>query len=165
MVLTVGPRYCSCWIIQKSQKCIFEWSKVPKRRFLAVFWTLVSWINLILHVVIELYAFEHSAPLWDHVGSFKSHEKAFLNDPKSLKRGFLDLGLLDRLDIAYFGRIICFPTFGNTTRSWRVIQKPSKCIFEWSKMPKRGILAVFTTLVGWIDLVLHVMTDLHILQH
>ena len=75
---------------------------------------------------------------------------------------FLDLGLLDRLDIAYFGRTICFPTFGNTTRSWWVIQKPSKCVFEWSKVPKRRILAVFWTWFCWIDSILHILIELNI---
>ena len=146
---TIWPRYCSCWIIQKSQKCIFEWSKVPKRRFLAVFWTLVSWINLILHVVIELYAFEHSAPIPDHVGSFKSHKNAFLNDPKSQKRGFLDLGLMDRLDIAYFVRTECFPTFGTTTRSCRIIQISENRIFEWSKVPKTRFSGLGVVRLTW----------------
>ena len=39
-----------------------------------------------------------------HEGSFKSHKNAFLNDPKCQKGGFLDLGPLDRLDIAYDDR-------------------------------------------------------------
>ena len=39
-----------------------------------------------------------------HVGSFKSHKKAFLNDPKCQKRGFLGLGLVDRLDISYYDK-------------------------------------------------------------
>ena len=43
-----------------------------------------------------------------HAGSFKNHKNAFLNDPKSQKRGFLDLGLMDRLDIAYDDRTKCF---------------------------------------------------------
>ena len=37
-----------------------------------------------------------------HAGSFKNHKNAFLNDPKCQKQGFLDLGLVDRLDIAYY---------------------------------------------------------------
>ena len=37
-----------------SQKCIFERSKEPKKSFLAIFWTLVCWIDLILHNVIVL---------------------------------------------------------------------------------------------------------------
>ena len=52
-----------------------------------------------------------------HEGSFKHNENAFLNDPKCQKQGFLDLGLVDRLDIAYYDRTKCFSTFGNTTRS------------------------------------------------
>ena len=75
-------------IIQMSQKCIFEWSKEPKKRFLAIFWTLVCWIDLILHNVIVLNVFQHSTTLPDHEGSFKCHKNAFLNDPKSQKRGF-----------------------------------------------------------------------------
>ena len=39
-----------------------------------------------------------------HAGSFKNHKNAFLNDPKCQKQGFLDLGLVDRLDIAYYDR-------------------------------------------------------------
>ena len=79
----------SSWrIIQKSQKCIFEWSKEPKMRFLAIFWSLVCWIDLILHIVIELNVFQLSAMLPGHEGSFKDHKNAFLNDPKGQKRGF-----------------------------------------------------------------------------
>ena len=63
-----------------------------------------------------------------HAGSFKIHKNAFLNDPKSQKRGFLDLGLMDRLDIAYGARTKCFPPFGNTTMSWKIIQKARKMI-------------------------------------
>ena len=44
-------------IIQKSQKCIFEGSKEPKKRFLTIFWGLVCWINLISHIVIVLNVF------------------------------------------------------------------------------------------------------------
>ena len=90
-------------IIQKSLKCIFEWSKEPKKRFLAIFWSLICWMDLILHNVIVLNVFQHSTTLPDHEGSFKCHKSSFLNDPKSQKRGFghfLDFGLLDRLDIA-----------------------------------------------------------------
>ena len=50
---------------------------------------------------------------------------------------FLEFGLLDRLDIAYFDSTKCFPTFSNVTTSWRIIQRWQKCIFEWSKEPKR----------------------------
>ena len=82
-----------------------------------VFLTLVGWIDLILHITIELNVFDNLATLPGHGGSFKSHKKAFLNDPKSQKRGFLDFGVIDRLDIAYYDRTQCFQTFGNTNRS------------------------------------------------
>ena len=78
----------SCRIIQKSKKCIFEWSKEPKKRFLVIFCSLVCWVDLILHIVIVLNVFQLSATLPGHVGSFKGHKNAFLNDPKSQKRGF-----------------------------------------------------------------------------
>ena len=43
---------------------------------------------MISHIVIVLNVFQLSARLSGHEGSFKSHKNAFLNDPKSLKRGF-----------------------------------------------------------------------------
>ena len=58
-------------IIQKSQKSIFEWSEVPKMRFLAIILSLVCWIDLILHMMIELYSFHHLATLPGHEGSFQ----------------------------------------------------------------------------------------------
>ena len=87
------------------------------KRFLAIFLSLVCWIDLILHILIELNVFQQSATLPGHGGSFKSHKNALLSDPKCEKGGFLDLGLMDRLDIAYYDRTICFPTLGNTSRS------------------------------------------------
>ena len=75
-------------IIQMSQICIFEWSKKPKKRFLAIFMTLVCWIDLILHSVIVLNVFHHSTTFPDHEGSFKCHKSAFLNDPNCQKGGF-----------------------------------------------------------------------------
>ena len=75
-------------IIQMSQKRIFEWSKEPKKRFLAVFLSLVCWSDLIWHIVIALYVFQLWAALPGHMGSFKDHKNAFLDDPKSQKRGF-----------------------------------------------------------------------------
>ena len=54
--------------------------------------------------------------LLGHEGSFKDHKNAFLNDPKSQKRGFghfLKLGLLDRLDITYSDSTKCLLTLDN----------------------------------------------------
>ena len=48
--------------------------------------------------------FQHLATLPGHEGSFKSRRNTFLNDPRGQKGGFLDLGLLDGLDIAYDDR-------------------------------------------------------------
>ena len=64
-----------------------------------------------------LYALQHLSELPDQERSFKNHKSAFLNDPKCQKGGFLDLSLLDRLDIAYYDNTKCFPTFGNVTKS------------------------------------------------
>ena len=74
---------------------------------------------------------------------------------------FLDFGLLDRLDIAYCDRTKCFPTFSNVTRSCRIIQKSRKCIFEWSKEPKKRFLAIFCCLVCWMDLILDIVKGLN----
>ena len=60
---------------------------------------------------------------------------------------YLEFGLLDWLDIAYDDRILCFPPFGNTTRSWRIIQKSQKSIFEWSEVPNLEL-----GLSDWLDI-------------
>ena len=52
-------------------------------RFLAIFLSLVCWIDLILHILMVLNVFQLSATIPGHEGSFKSHEKVFLHDPKS----------------------------------------------------------------------------------
>ena len=57
-------------------------------RFLAIFLSLVFWIDLILHIVLVLNVYQRSAMLPGLEGSFKDHKNAFLNDPKSQKRGF-----------------------------------------------------------------------------
>ena len=70
-----------------------------------------------LHIVIVLNVFQPSAVLSGHVESFNDHKNAFLNDPKCQKQGFLDLGWMDRLDIAYNVRTVCFTILGNIARS------------------------------------------------
>ena len=110
-------------IIQKSQKSIFEWCEVPKMRLLAIILSLVCWIDLILHIAIVLNVYQLSAMLPGQAGSFKNQKNAFLNDPKCQKGFFLDLGLLDLLDIAYDDRTKWVPTFRNLNSSWRIIQK------------------------------------------
>ena len=71
------------------------------------------------------------------------------------KWGFLGMGLFDRLAIAYYDRTKCFPIFSKTTRSWRIIQKSKKCIFELFNDPKKRFLAIILTYVSWVDLILH----------
>ena len=62
--------------------------KSQKKGFLAIFWSLVCWIDLISHIVIVLNVFQRLATLPGHAGSFKNQKNAVLNDPKSQKRGF-----------------------------------------------------------------------------
>ena len=91
-------------IIQRSLKYILNDPKSQKKRFLAIFWSLVCWIDLILHIVIVLNVFQLLAALPVCEGSFKSHKNAFLNDQTAKKEvfgHFLEFGLLDRLDNAY----------------------------------------------------------------
>ena len=76
-------------VILKSQKCIFEWSKEPIKRFLAIFGILVCCIDLILHIVMALNVFQDLATLPGHEGSFKNLYYAFLNDVKRQKKRFL----------------------------------------------------------------------------
>ena len=120
-VITFNNANRSWKIIQRSQKCIFEWSKRPKKRFLAIFLSLVCWIDLILHIVIVLNVYQLSAMLPGQAGSFKNQKNVFLNDPKCQKGVFLDLGLLDRLDIAYDDRIKWVTMFRNLNRSGKLM--------------------------------------------
>ena len=86
----------------KVSKCIFEWSKMPKRRILAVFRTLVCWIDLISHILIELYVFHHSATLPGHNGSFRNPQNAFLNDPKCQKGRFWPFSWLRSVGLTWY---------------------------------------------------------------
>ena len=72
-------------------------------------------------MMIELNEFQRLRTLIAHKGSFKSVKSAFLNDPKCQKGGFLDLGLLDRLDIAYDDRIKWVTMFRNLNRSGKLM--------------------------------------------
>ena len=145
------------WMIQKA-----------KKKFLAIFLSLVCWIDLILHIVIVLNVFQHSATLPGHERSFKDHKNTFWMIQRAKKEvfgHFLKFGLLDRLDIAYCDCTKCLQTFGNITRSWRIIQKAQYGIFEWSEEPKKRFLVIFWSLVCWIDLILHIMIVQNVSQH
>ena len=124
-----------------------------------VLWTYSWWIDLILHIMLKLIVSnirQHKQVMKDHSKVSKRHLWMIQSAKKGIFGHFLDLGLLDWLDIAYYGRSKCVPSFGNTTRSWRIIQG-SKIIFEWSIEPKNKFLAIFWSLVCWIDLILHIM--------
>ena len=104
-----------------------------------------------------------------HYQIMKDHSKIanihfwMIQKPKNYVFGnFLEFGLLDWLDIAYCDSTKCLPTFGNVTRSSWIIQKSEKCIFEWSKEPKKRFLAVFLSLFCWIDLILHFVIVLNV---
>ena len=82
---------------------------------------------------------------------------------------FWNFGLLDQLDIVYCDGTKSFSGFGNLTRSWMIIKKSLKCIFEWSKAPKRGFYDLCKNepkrdfwrfswvLVGRITFIMHIL--------
>ena len=82
-----------------------------------VLWTYSWWIDLILHIMIEINVFLHLAFLLGHEGSFKSRKNTFLNDPKCQKQGFMDLRLVDCLDIAYYDGNKRFLIYGSLAGS------------------------------------------------
>ena len=140
---------------KNQKKCIFEWSKEPKKRFLAIFLSLVHRITLILHILTILNDVNNLGMIWlmmDHSKIRKMHFWMIQRAKKEVFGHFLDFGLLDRLGNADFDSTKCFPRFGNITRSWRIIQKSKKCLFERPKVPKKRFLAVLWTYVIWIDL-------------
>ena len=69
--------------------------------FWAVFRSLVSWIDLILHIVILLNISHYVTRLTGHEGSVKAHKEAFLNDPINQKKRYLAffLSLGPRMDL------------------------------------------------------------------
>ena len=75
---------------------------------------------------------------------------------------FLVFGLFD---IAYCDITKCLPTSGNINRSWRIVQRSQKFIFEWSKEPKNTFLAIFWSLDCLIGMILHIVIVLDIFQH
>ena len=107
MILTSGLSYRPCWIIQKSQKCLFQWSKQPKMRFLVIFLSLVHWIYLILHILIELNGLHALASVSVMLGHSKTTKMPFwmiqIAKNKLLGR-FLEFRRSDWLEIAYYHR-------------------------------------------------------------
>ena len=149
MVLTIWQSYRSCWIIQKSRKCIFEWSKEPKKRFLAIFLSLVCWIDLILHIVIELNVFQLSPMLPGHEGSFKDIKNAFLNDPKAQKRGFWPFsGVWSVRSTWYWAKFCKFLNFILIDSSCFKVWRWARCLQRYSS--QRQLRSGLVIAVGWL---------------
>ena len=142
MILTIGLSNGSCWIIKKSQKCLFEWSMEPKMGRLAFFWSLVCWVDLILHIVIGLNALQHSSALPDPERSFKNHKKDYfgmiLRVKKQVFGRFKDFCQLNRLDVAYGISTKHFSTLSSVTRSWRMIRNRRNAFPNDPKSEKLG---------------------------
>ena len=75
-------------IIQKSQKCIFEGSKEPKKEVFDHFLGFGLLDRLDIAYCDSTKCFPTLEMLPGHEGSFKDRKNAFLNDPKAQKRGF-----------------------------------------------------------------------------
>ena len=105
MILTSGLSYRPCWIIQKSQKCLFEWSKQPKMRFLAIFLSWVHRIDFKLHIMNILNDLDKWAvisPILDHSKITKMPFSMIQTAKNEVFGHFLELGVSDRLQIAYY---------------------------------------------------------------
>ena len=50
----IWPSFYSWWIIEISQKCLFEWSKQPRMRIFTICLTLVNLSDLIIRILIQL---------------------------------------------------------------------------------------------------------------
>ena len=116
MILTSGLSCPPCWIIQTSQKCLFEWSKEPKMRFLVIFLSSVHRIDLILHILIELNDMHNSAIISAMLDHSKIPKMPFwvIQIAKIEFFGhFPEFGASDWLDIAYFDRTKWCASFGH----------------------------------------------------
>ena len=130
MLLTIWLWCRACWIIQNA---FLNDPKSQKGGFWLFFWVWpVEWSWYCI-----LWWYLMFANIWAVVPRMLDHSQCIFEWAKVPKRGFLDFGLLDRLNIAYSERTKCFPAFNKITRSRKIIQKSQKCIFEWSKVPKR----------------------------
>ena len=102
-------------------------------RFLVIFLSLVHRIDFKLHILIILN--DHDtwtviSPMMDHSKIVKMPFWTIQNAKNGFFDHFLVLGLLDRLDIAYYESTICLTTLFSVTRSRMIIQKSQKLIFE-----------------------------------
>ena len=159
MVLKISLSYRSCWIIQKSQKCIFEWSKGSKKRFSAIFWTLVRWIDFILLIVILL----NSLTIWYccysgfAAGSFNNDVTLVQNDMFwPVFYHFLKFGPLGRLHIAYFDCAKWSSRFVNSITRVLHLNHSIITLLWFKRICFDQFLVIFSSLVLWIDFILHI---------
>ena len=88
-----------------SQKFIFEWSKEPKMRFLAIFMILVHQINFKLHILIILNDVDKWAVITPMLDRSKITKMPFCMIQRAKNEVFghlLEFSAWDRLQIAYF---------------------------------------------------------------
>ena len=140
----------------------FEWSI----QLLAIFLSLVHRINLILHILTILNGVNNLVMIWlmmDHSKIRKMHFWMIQRAKKEVFGHFLDLGLLDQLNIACYDRTKWVPIVSNLNRSWRFIQKLERCIFRRSKVLKKGLLVIFSSLICWSYIYIYI-THTHLLS-
>ena len=88
MILTSGLSYRPCWIIQNPQKMPFWVIQIAKNKVFGHFLELGASDRLqIAHYDSSKWSWQVGSHI-SHAGSFKNHRNAFLNDPRSQKRGF-----------------------------------------------------------------------------
>ena len=90
---------------------IFEWSI----QFWDYFWSLVSWMDFILHILIILNVLNNLVTIshvLDHSITTKNHFWMIQIAKNEVFGHFLDFGPSNRLDIANFDRTKCSSTFG-----------------------------------------------------
>ena len=103
---TIWPSYNSCSIIQKSEKMPFWIIQIAKNEVFGHFLELGASDRL------QIAYFDYAKWSWQvgchigHAGSLKNHKICLFGWSKMPKKGFFDhfleLGLLDRLDTAYY---------------------------------------------------------------
>ena len=109
----------------------------------------------------DLNVFHHLATLPDHEGSFKRLKKAFLNDQKGIKMRFSGF----RIDGSTWHCIWWWNYMFSTNWQHHQVMKDHsitiKNIFGWSKEPINRILAISSSLLHLIDLILHTLIFLN----
>ena len=85
-ILTVinGFLYLTTWVgheasVKYHKNAFLNDPNSQKKRFLAIFWSSVCWIDLIMHILIVLSVFQLLATLPGHKGSFKNQKNTILN--------------------------------------------------------------------------------------